>query len=156
MFENAKVGDRVWDFALGWGTIEETDYDNDPYVIAVRFDNAHFNTYMLDGKAYEGSMPTLFWDEIKFEVPEKPFDLVEFLKENLKIRDFKNKYNKCYIYCNFDKEFNRFMYRWGIATDDIVIGVPYFDKSDKVIAELNNRKIEPEQLKKAFKELGWL
>jgi hypothetical protein len=71
-FENAKPGDRVWDIRKGWGTIVCNLIDDD-YPIEVNFDNESNDTFTLEGKAFRLDLnPTLFWDELKFVVPEQP------------------------------------------------------------------------------------
>jgi len=73
MFKNAKVGDRVWSFGVGWGTID-CIFKEDTHPIKVTFDDcAYVHRFMEDGRvsAYALS-PTLFWDEIEFEIPRKP------------------------------------------------------------------------------------
>lgn len=72
-FENVKVGDRVWDFIYGWGTITEDQY----YTIRVEFDSPKTMTYRLNGKACIDHPQRLFWDEIKFEIPTKPLPQLE-------------------------------------------------------------------------------
>lgn len=152
MFENAKVGDRVWDFVLGWGTIEKMDYDNDPCIVAVKFDNAHFNTYMLDGRTSDDLMPTLFWNKIKFEIPEKPFQLKEFVYKNLKPKEFKYGCNNFY-----------FKYSWVFHrleccnTMQEEFGCLYFEEIDSfTLNVLNEKFVLMEKLSKTFKELGWI
>jgi hypothetical protein len=75
MFSSAKVGDRVWDIHKGWGTI--TCIDNSLYPIYVNFDDMAFNgsTHKYTSKGYyreDHINPSLFWDEIKFTIPNKP------------------------------------------------------------------------------------
>lgn len=86
MFSDAKIGDRVWDIKYKWGTIEKITSQ----LIYVEFDilkesNSFYIIYYFNGKenGYIGEKfgQTLFWDEIKFEIPEKPFDLEKELRE---------------------------------------------------------------------------
>jgi len=69
-FDGIKIGDRVWSFEYGWGTVKELIY-NSPYPIGVVFDNEQYETFTLDGKIEKSCNQTLFWDEIKFEIPKK-------------------------------------------------------------------------------------
>lgn len=152
MFRNAKVGDRVWDFRFGWGNIKKIDLDKD-YPICVELYN-NTQTYTTDGKYREfDKNPVLFWDEIKFEIPKKPFNLKEFLKENLEPKEF------------VPYEENYYLYTCDIFTDIYFAFEktkftiqPYFEKEniEMVCDELSRRNITLEQLKQAFKELGWL
>ena len=77
MFKDAKIGDKVWDFAYGWGVI---DYIKHTYNCPIRVDflNGVTISYTLDGKPNANSEnPTLFWDEVKFEIPSKPLPNLE-------------------------------------------------------------------------------
>lgn len=153
MFRNAKVGDRVWDLRFGWGAvtnIEETAI----YPITVLFGNNRGDrSYTTDGKiSIDDINPTLFWGETKLEITVKPFDLKEFLKENLEPKNFK------IGDCNLFLAFNTGWYI-GKSKRNNVIGTVYFKiKTDDVyiLETLNEEQITPEQLKQAYKELGWL
>jgi hypothetical protein len=72
-FENAQVGDRVWSIRYGWGTINIIK-DHKIYVV---FD--HLNRpriFTSQGKLYDDDLnPTLFWDEVKFDIPQKPIKM---------------------------------------------------------------------------------
>lgn len=83
MFRNAQVGDRVWDFVLGWGTITSIKEKSDfPLTLMFDYKEDYYYIYTLEGKKYRSDLhPRLFWDEIKFEIPEKPFDLESELKK---------------------------------------------------------------------------
>lgn len=72
MFKNAKIGDRVWSFSNGWGTIDEITTES-VYALIIKFDNKEVISYTFDGRfSTSDALPTLFWDEIKFEIPSKP------------------------------------------------------------------------------------
>ena len=72
-FENAQVGDKVWDFKVGWGEIIEIYTEIlDPYIIKAEFDE-EVAYYDADGYHYVNDInPTLFWNE--FEIPEEAFE----------------------------------------------------------------------------------
>ncbi len=101
MFEVSKVGDRVCDIKYRWGTIIEKDNN----FIYVKFD-IHKNydktfLYSFDGKE-DGYLlncfgQTLFWDDVKFKIPEKPFDLEAELRK-LEIKEFVNDEMNYYLY----------------------------------------------------------
>ena len=87
MFKNAKVGDRAWFFEYGWGTITHVFKDSE-YPINFESDTKRICNFTIDGKrAVNDINPTLFWDEIKFEIPEKPFNLEDELRK-LEIKKF--------------------------------------------------------------------
>lgn len=76
MFKNAKVGERVWDFKYGWGTITNTRH-SPQYQILVVFDKGITESFMPTGAVEEEGNQTLFWDEIKFEIPKKQLPNLE-------------------------------------------------------------------------------
>ena len=79
MFERAKVGDKVWDFMNGWGVISTViDAQSVARPIHVKFDNGLDEKYTINGTLYPDiSNQTLFWDEIKFDIPKKPLPKLE-------------------------------------------------------------------------------
>jgi hypothetical protein len=73
-FENAKVGDRVYSLATGWGEIERID-DWDYYSIRAKFNCAvsHlFCGFTRDGKIHRHGDQVLFWDKPTIVAPAKP------------------------------------------------------------------------------------
>lgn len=73
-FENAKVGDRVWDAHYGWGKIIKIRIEDD-HPIQLEFKSSLSCVYVwynFEGIPYSGYFRTLFWDEIKFEAPPRP------------------------------------------------------------------------------------
>lgn len=111
MFRNARAGDRVWSFTHHWGTIIETDGSLDKtidYPLLVKFDNDIVSRYTIDGKYNkDDTYPTLFWDEIKFKIPEKPFDLEEELRK-LEVIEFSFDENSYLLF--YDNEENSICY----------------------------------------------
>lgn len=82
MLEVAKKGDRVWSISYGWGTILDIEHKNDKLSkpVLVKFDCGKYKEYTLEGKEETYSInPTIFWNEIKIEIPNKKFDLKSFL-----------------------------------------------------------------------------
>ena len=72
-FDGITKGDRVWDFAYGWGTIVEIEKDT----FRVYYDSGDWNDYDFDGtkvfdKRTDKRNQTLFWDKINFDIPENP------------------------------------------------------------------------------------
>lgn len=76
-FETAKVGDKVWSIEYGWGVIQSTSHTyTNP--ILVRFAEDDYMSFKLSGSQFhEYRHQTLFWDEIKFEAPQKPLPDLE-------------------------------------------------------------------------------
>jgi hypothetical protein len=72
-FKNAQPGDRVWSMRHGWGTIQTINDHN----IFVKFANQNFNCiYTICGKfSPEDLNPSLFWDEVKIDIPRKPIKM---------------------------------------------------------------------------------
>jgi hypothetical protein len=70
-FDGIEVGDKVWDFTYGWGIVANVDSTHE-YPIQVIRENVSQDYYTLDGKPLVNHNQTLFWNEIKFEVPSKP------------------------------------------------------------------------------------
>jgi hypothetical protein len=67
-FENARIGDRVWDFIHGFGEIEHIESKSE-FPLKIRFVSGSGYTFTLKGQNLLGIPQTLFWDEIKFEAP---------------------------------------------------------------------------------------
>ena len=95
----------------------------------------------------------LFLKSLGFkEVIEKPFDLVNYLKENLSPADFTKDVSNDYLgydYC--DEEWKRF-----VSIHKDIRTVYFISICDTVLETLTKEKITPKQLKEAYKELGWL
>lgn len=72
MFSQAKIDDRVWSLIDGWGIVIE-NYSKKDYPILVKFDDGKYNRFTIEGKCSIFNLnPTLFWNEIKFEIPQPP------------------------------------------------------------------------------------
>jgi hypothetical protein len=70
-FEGVKTGDRVWSFEFGWG--EVTKIEGSFYPIFVEFNSVDkVSWYDYEGKKESRVKQTLFWDEVKFEIPKRP------------------------------------------------------------------------------------
>lgn len=77
MFKDAKVGDRVWNLANGFGKIVEI-YPKAKFSLVVEFHGVARKTFNYDGREFNtDTNPTLFFDEIKFEIPKKPLPKLE-------------------------------------------------------------------------------
>ena len=78
MFKNAEEGDRVWSFVNGWGRVVGIVEDSN-FAISVRFNkDGLVESYTAKGHTCTSDInPTLFWDEIKFNIPPKPLPDLE-------------------------------------------------------------------------------
>lgn len=160
-FDNAKVGDRVWYIIKGWGEVEHVIKN---IGIRVRFKVSETvevsEVFTFDGKRYElnNKYPMLFWNEVKLPTDEedkKPFNLIKFLRENLKPKEFEQEKSNRYI--SYEYDLKEFEYYADYHSEDI--GTVYIEELDdypKIISELTINKVTPQQLKQAYKELGWL
>lgn len=92
-FENAKVGDKVWSVRKGWGKVVDVD-TSETYSVKVEFAKIWpMLSYTIDGKYSKTDMyRELFWNEVKFEIPERP-------KRKVMVTKWLNVYRdgKCYI-----------------------------------------------------------
>ena len=74
-FDGIKVNDRVWDLVNLWGVVSKIRTNYTKPRIVVNFDNNAINEFDFNGKplyGLESINQTLFWDEIKFEIPKRP------------------------------------------------------------------------------------
>lgn len=155
-FDNVKVGDKLWDILLQeWGTVEYIDSEEIKVVYIVGNDEISM-TYNLDGIHGITKTPVLYYREKYIDTSDdKPFNLVEFLRENTRCVDFKYDWNNCYIYYSEeDEEFSM-----GYLTHWDYVGLVYLDRDSDlnyVVETLNEHKITPQQLRNAYRELGWL
>lgn len=155
-FDNAKVGDRVFSTIYGWGKVFSVDKTDVHFPLVIEFDKNIRMCYRSDGTTNGlNKFPNLFWNEVKLPTDEedkKPFDLVEFLRENLEPKEFKKMENNHYLY--YDTSINE----WRETQVQTIDFTTVFFKSvtDNIILELSYQKIKPHQLKQAYKELGWL
>lgn len=159
-FDNAKVGDRVFSTIYGWGVIILLSQLDQEFPIIVEFDTGERKNYRDDGKNFfSEKYPNLYWNEVKLPTEKedkKPFDLVEFLRENLQPVEFnEDKFNYFLTYNVRSKEleFNASM----ICID---IHLTYFhlnsDELKSIEKVLNGNKVTIQQLKQAYKILNWL
>jgi len=72
MFDDAKVGDKVWSIERGWCEIVRLDATEREEAVEVEAGDGSTWFYYKDGSYMEGENPTLFWDEVKIVPPEKP------------------------------------------------------------------------------------
>lgn len=150
MFRNAKVGDRAWFFEYGWGTITHVFKDSE-YPINFESDTKRICNFTIDGKrAVNDINPTLFWDEIKFEIPEKPFNLENELKK-LEIQEFY--YRGRNFYLLWDNQAQEIF----ISSDDIFERplCIYFNEKSAInfYEKIKDKKITKKQFLTAYKNV---
>ena len=72
MFKDVETGEKLWSFEYGWGTVVHINRGKFPLQLNFSHSMESF-AYTFDGKGTRmAKNQTLFWDEIKFEVPKKP------------------------------------------------------------------------------------
>ena len=161
-FDNAKIGDMVWNSVYGWGRIIEVNKD-ECYGIKARFPYSDIGSvtgeYTFSGETCtEDKYPVLFWNEFHIPTDEedkKPFNLVEFLRDNLKPKEFEQGKSNRYISYEYDSK--KLECYADYNSEDI--GAVYLEGLDdyhKIISELTINEVTLKQLKQAYKELGWL
>lgn len=152
-FDNAKVGDKLWDILLQeWGTVEYIDSEEIKVVYIVGNDEISV-TYNLDGIYGDTKTPVLYYREKFIDTSDdKPFNLVEYLKENLQPTEFRIGEENFYLYFDAEDEM------WYSFSSEIDIAITVYFKTctRELVDELDENKITPQQLKQAYKELGWL
>lgn len=154
-FSNAKTGERVWDIVYGWGTVDGFSRGGLQEFLQVKFDNGYTQLYLLNGKINEDDVnPMLFWNEFHIPTEEediKPFDLVEYLRENLEPKDFKLGESDYLFYDFRDKKWDKY------TSTCMTIPTVYFSSiCDDVPKTLTKEKITTKHILEAYKELGWL
>lgn len=160
-FNNAKVGDRVWSPAYGWGTIFQiTDgLTYDIHVIFEEWDKKKFSYTKSGYYSVSYKSPSLFWNEIHIPTDEedvKPFDLVKFLKDNLIPEEFTSGERNLFLFID-----NRTK-KWCFGCTNYCEANGVYFKLDNrehrnnIINKLKENKVTPRQLRNAYKELGWL
>lgn len=152
MFRNAQVGDRVWDFVLGWGTITSIKEKSDfPLTLMFDYKEDYYYIYTLEGKKYRSDLhPRLFWDEIKFEIPEKPFDLESELKK-LKVQEFKTAERNYFL--TWDNVGKSIYY--DIVGNNEQPDIKYFTEQsiNNFMENVKDKKITKEQFFEAYKKV---
>ena len=91
-FKRIEIGDRVWDFRYGWGIVKAINTEEYPIVVYFPAIGYH-KAYNFEGKTNKYLSQTLFWDEIKFKIPEKP--KISLKEEGFSINLITNKSDNC-------------------------------------------------------------
>ena len=148
MFRNAQVGDRVWDFISGWGTIDSVSDEN----IGVIFDNnkKHRRIFRIDGYRYDLNVKSLFWNVIQFGIPEKTFNLENELKR-LEIKEF-DAYEDNYT-LGWDNSSNKIFKNFYNITETPIMKYFTEESLDKFINDIKNKKISKEEFFSTYKKV---
>ena len=155
MFENVKVGDSLYDVCFGWGrvkSINRLDYSDKAHFIEVDFTNMKKFTYSKKGKNLDlgCTNQTLFWDEVKFEVPEIPFSLEDELRK-LEIVEFTKREKNFFLWWdNNEKEIHIDYYR----NFEFPINKYFSEESiNKFEESISDKKITKEEFFEAYKNV---
>lgn len=150
MFKNAKVGDRAWFFEYGWGTIVNMFYGNE-YPIVFKSDTNRFCNFMIDGKRVVNDInPSLFWDEVKYKIPERPFKLEDELRK-LEIKEFSNEEANYYLLWDNKREQIKYSF---INHCQNPLDIYFTDKSlTDFIKNIEDKKITKEQFFTAYRNV---
>lgn len=153
-FSVAKIGDRVYNYVRDeYGTVV-ANYADRTFGLIVNFDDGSQGRFTHDGKDFLDTVnPILFWDKPQIIAPSKPFDLKNFLKEQLVPIEFdSSRENYFFVYDNLCNTFTV------NASQYDEYATVYFggDNVYYVARVLREEQVTMKELVKAFKELGWL
>ncbi len=153
MFRNAQIGDRVWDYERDcWGTIISINNECH-YPLKVKLDNKYSEElyYTINGKSSTRNVnPSLFWNVIKFEISEKPFDLEKELRK-LEVQEFKvAERNHFLIWDNADKN----IYHDAVGNNEQP-NIKYFTEQSisNFMKNIKGKKITKEDFFSAYKKV---
>lgn len=72
-FDEAKVGQKVWNLQRGWGFIKKLENSTYPVTIEYEHKKGIFDSFSWEGKEKITDLnPTLFWSEVSIDLPERP------------------------------------------------------------------------------------
>ena len=144
MFKNAQIGDRVYDYVLDkWGVIIDVNSDVcDGCPIEVEFDSV-IRFYTYDGRHFGANTnPILFWDRVEIVAPPRPFNLLQFLQDNLIQRKFIYGVENYYLIWN--NRLNCVSYDYCLVSEEDKI---YFAKiTNSIIDTINDHCKNKEEL----------
>ena len=158
MFRNAKIGDKVWDFVYGEGTVTGIN-ECEQYPLTVTFKDGSSATFSYEGKYNLDYNQSLFWDRFEFTPPIKPFDLVDYLKKNLIKKEFKQGDDNSYL-C-YDHKYNVWETYDSARFEELNVYFDCIHIEDRIILNhvaksLTDKNITTKQLKQAYKSLNWI
>lgn len=160
-FSGVKVGNTVYHLLYGKGEVTVVWLGGGivtNFLVKFKTRKAMFDVdgYLLDEDSkHEEKIVTLYWNEVKLpneEEDEKPFDLVEYLRENLQPTEFRVGEENFYLYFEAEDE------KWYSFSSEIDIAITVYFKTctREIVEDLAKNKVTVQQLKQAYKELGWL
>ena len=132
-FTDAKEGDRVWSLTEGWGTITARYAPHTTYPLNVEFENGSIRTYTLWGLLlFTDLNPTLFWDEVKLVLPEKPHPKLKVDTKVLVWDDSKIKYRRHFSHFSNGRLFTFYKGRTSFTADEDPVGTywPYWELAE--------------------------
>jgi hypothetical protein len=95
-----KVGDKLWSMRYGWGKVTRICKDDD-YPLCLEFENGYY-TFTREFKEYKEEInQSLFWDEIKFEIPKKPLPKLK-VNAVLEVWDLNSKQKEIRHFSHFE------------------------------------------------------
>ena len=153
MFRNAQVGDRVWDYERNcWGTIISISKECH-YPLKVKLDNKYSEElyYTIDGKSSTRNVnPSLFWNEIKIDIPQKPFNLEKELRK-LKIKKYKSNEGNYHLHWDNELKCIKDSVNFTVESPSII----YFtqDSIDNFINKIQFKTISKEEFFSAYKKV---
>jgi hypothetical protein len=101
MFRDVKKGDKVYALTKGWGKITDIDLKN--IYIVVSFEDGDTREFFIDGKYYEDDkFPSLFWEEVKFDIPKNPLPRLEVDTKVLVWATGSNRFKRYFSHFNED------------------------------------------------------
>ena len=155
MFENVKVGDSLYDVCFGWGRVKAInclDYSDKAHLIEVEFSHMKKFTYSKKGINLDlgCTNQTLFWDEIKFEVPEIPFSLEDELRK-LEVVEFEYEKDNTYLAWNYEKNEIDYFFEQELENP----GLLYFELDDVIffLENIESKVITKEQFFETYKKV---
>lgn len=155
MFENIKVGDSLYDVCYGWGRVKSVnflDYSDEVHFLEVEFSHMKKFTYSKKGINLDLGCKnqTLFWDEVKIEVPEKPFDLEDELRK-LKIKEFVLEEEN--IYLAWSNQINKISYFYSNIYETPFLIYFNLDSVLEFLKRVKEKKITKKQFFEAYKNV---
>lgn len=168
-FDDVKPKNIVYHLFCGKGIVTSVSLGGGKVVFfTVKFKNceATFDVdgYLLDKNCErEEKIVTLYWNEVKLPTEEedtKPFDLIEFLIVNFNKVNFTPWDSNVFLY--YDYNVKRLVMQEDSTCENVgtvYLKFNYIATQKKIIdvmEKINNNKVTPQQLKEAYKELGWL